>query len=141
MGGATAHAIRSVSSVLIAKESSMTEIFALMWIADIAGSISVVGIVTLIMLAGSSVVALFAAIEEDKSCVSEISMMWWKCARWMLIPIAIASICPSSTTIKILAAAKAGELVAHTETGNKAIQAANAILDEIISKQTKKESK
>ncbi|WP_261531698.1 hypothetical protein [Burkholderia multivorans] len=55
----------------------------------------------------------------------------WKFCRWLLIPIAVAALFPNQRTIYALVIADAGEQVADTQLGQKAMRALDAILDQI----------
>lgn len=112
----------------------MEKVFWLMWLADIAGSIGVIGVTSLIAL-GLTVLCLVlvSAAQED----GDIFLRGVKAARWLLIPVAIASLMPSSKTIHILAVASAADAAASTQLGAKSIEALNAVLDKVIDKAKK----
>lgn len=107
----------------------MEKVFWLMWLADIVGGISVVGIVALIF-AGIGVTALviMAAVESEP----EFVLRGLSVVRWLLLPVAIAMLTPSAKTIHILAVASAADAAATTELGAKSLQALNAVLDKVI---------
>ena len=107
----------------------MEKVFLLMWLADISGSISVVGIFSCIVAA----VLTICAVAEDVASARRI--VRYGC--WLLIPIGVAVVMPSQKTIQLLAVSSAAEAAVNTQLGAKGIQALNAILDQVIDK-TKK---
>ncbi|MBA3773861.1 MAG: hypothetical protein H0X13_15625 [Ramlibacter sp.] len=105
----------------------MKTIFLLMWLADIAGSIGVIGAVSaIVFISGAVLAGLLEA--------SEVSVWsrYWKFARWLLLPVVIATALPDTKTIRILAVAHAAEMAANTTLGAKAIEALDAVLARVI---------
>lgn len=104
---------------------AMTKLFLLMWLADVAKSVGVIGTVCLL--------AFFIGLMLGKlaEAVKGRKMNAWKFCRWLLIPIAVAALFPSQRTIYALVIADAGEQVADTQLGQKAMRALDAILDQI----------
>lgn len=115
----------------------MNEVFALMWLGDVVGSISFIGGAA---LAGIIIGAVFfsiacgvyAATEEE-----DVMPKWLAGIKslitWLCVPVILATVMPGKQTIHLMAAAKAGEQLMATKTGGKAIEALNAVLDKIVS--------
>ena len=108
----------------------MTEIVFLMWLADVAGSIGVVGIVlSMCMGAGLVVTGANGSLEKDQSPTIEylVRLKWW-----IVASLAVAVFIPSQATIRILAVARASDLAAQTAIGQKTVEAVGVLLDEVI---------
>jgi len=118
----------------------MTKVILLMWLADIASSISFIGALSLILATG---VAAFGIIRHaiNASVGEETEPGYytaaWKMVRWLLIPGAIALIAPSANTVRLAAAGVAVHEVAQTEPAKKALEAFNATMDKIVKDATK----
>lgn len=107
----------------------MEKVFWLMWLADIVGSVSAIGVAALIFAGvGFVILAIIAAAERE----TELLARGFKVMRWLLLPIAVAMLTPSTKTIHILAVASAADAAATTELGAKSLQALNAVLDKVI---------
>jgi hypothetical protein len=108
----------------------MTEFLVLMWLADIAGSISFVGGLSLIAffigIAGAKMMGMMSYPERDIPA--------WKHCRWLLIPAAIALVSPSQKTIYAFIVAEAGKSAIDSQIGQKAMQTIDSILDEVAKK-------
>lgn len=113
----------------------MEKVFWLMWLADVSGSISVIGVMSLIALAiGLGGVVVIAGLDDGGQPFARA----WKVGRWLLIPAAVALVTPSSKTIQVLAVASAADAAATTPLGAKSIEALDAVLDRVISESKKK---
>ncbi|MDN7448002.1 hypothetical protein QZM03_11680 [Burkholderia multivorans] len=106
----------------------MTKLFLLMWLADVAKSIAVIGTVCLLAFFIGLIFGKLVEVVEGRK------MNAWKFCRWLLIPIAVAALFPNQRTIYALVVADAGEQVADTQLGQKAMRALDAILDQITKK-------
>ena len=110
----------------------MTEIFYLMWLADLAGSVSVVCLLSLLAAVGCFLFYVLSTCAGDRPPKSV--------TRWAIGLVLVGLIgvfTPSKQTIQLLAVAKAGSVAIETETGAKALKAVNVILDGVISKKEK----
>ena len=112
----------------------MSEIFVLLWLADIVTTLKMLGILMLVGLGVLYLIGLMFVIEGDP----EFFKRAWKSTKWSLLLAVPLALSPNSTTIKLLVASKAGELLLATEAGGKVVEAANALLTRII-KESKKE--
>ncbi len=113
----------------------MEKVFWLMWMSDVVGSIGVIGAVALVVFGLTFVAIGFIAGLEDGA---EMAPRTWRYTRWLLIPIAIASVTPNSKTIQLLAVTAAADAAANTLIGAKGLEALNAILDRVIAEAKKK---
>jgi hypothetical protein len=112
----------------------MDKVFYLMWLSDVAKFIWLVGIASAISAAiGIAFLALIASAEEGMGLVVRGARV----LKWLMVPIVIACVTPSSTSIQILAVASAVEAAASTKMGTKSIEAVGALLEKVI-KEAKK---
>ena len=109
----------------------MENVFLLMWLADFLGSISFVGVMaTIFFCIAVGIYAIAHGLDEVKKGGS--AAMFFRTSKWLLIPIAIAMVTPSKTTIQIIAASKATQAAANTQIGEKGLKAIESVLDKII---------
>jgi hypothetical protein len=114
----------------------MEKIFWLMWLADIVGSIGVVGAICAIgFVLAFGFISFISSIDNDK----EMFKRGWARMKWLLIPVIVATLLPSSKTIHVLVAASAVEVAASTTIGTKSLKAIETVLDGIIANSSKKE--
>lgn len=107
----------------------METVFWLMWLADIAGNIGVVGWIFAILFA---LFWLMVGVMLANDVEAEDSKKMFAHTRWLLLPLVVAMFFPSQGTIRLLAATKAAGVAADTQLGKKGLDAANAVLDRII---------
>jgi len=107
----------------------MTEIFLLLWLADAVGSLQVMAVFASIL---SVLWVLGAAIVTERPAVFRTVHIGWLVASVAIL------ILPSASAIRLLAVGEVGALAAGTQLGGKALQAAEAVLDDIISKKKAK---
>ena len=111
----------------------MEKVFLLMWLGDVVGNISLLaGLITL-MTIGGLVLSVIALGFEERGSYSKMLKAGW----WLAIPVVVALILPTQTTIRVLALASAGEAATETSIGKKGVEALNAVLDKVI-KESKK---
>jgi len=113
----------------------MTKIILLMWLADIVGNVGIVGGAALIVLCISSGIAIVGLWFVDAE--GEIpggAKRAWVYSKWLALVVAVACLFPNQSTLRLAAAGVAVGEVAKTATAQKAMDAFNATLDEIISK-------
>ncbi len=113
----------------------MEKVFWLMWLSDVAGSISMIGTISLIALIScAAFLLIIAGLDADEWAAHARS---FRVGWWLIIPIAIACVVPSKQTIQVLAVASATEAAASTQLGAKGLEALNAVLDKVV-KEAKK---
>lgn len=110
----------------------MTEVFFLMWLADVVGSLATICSLSAVgLLCAGAFVALDRSLDAEELSNS-------KYARSVVVAIvvltAISVLTPSRSTIQIAAAASATQAAASTDVGKKGLEAVNAVLDGIIKK-------
>lgn len=108
----------------------MTDIFALMWLADVSRTISHIATAALVAVNVAGLVMLLMA-HADGVLLGLPTRLKHLC--WLLIPVAVSLVIPSGDTIRLLAAAKAGGVLTAAKTGGKAPEAVDAMLDKVIS--------
>lgn len=124
----------------------MTKIIILMWLADISASVGIVGSAILIAFGIALVViliGLFFKLTDDELDIDSTRNAFIKLTpvvKWPAIFLAVAVLMPNASTLRLAAAGVAIGEIAQTATAQKALDAFNAALDEIISK-TKKDKK
>jgi Flp pilus assembly pilin Flp len=107
----------------------MTSIFFLMWLADVAGSISVVCTLILIAVVIILVIsALYGLIEGE---LDAVGIFWRKASPWLVIPLVIGLVTPSKGAVQLIAIGSAVKVAADTELGKKATDALTVVLDKI----------
>lgn len=113
----------------------MTEVFALMWLADVAGYVRpMFSVLGLLALLGTVVgVVLYLCCKSDGDEVGTKALYSMR-ALTIIGPalLVVSAAMPAKLTLQVLAAAKAGQVALSTPTGTKAMQAINAVLDSII---------
>ena len=117
----------------------MNDIITLMWIGDIIRNMNFfLGVVTVLTI-GAAIISI--AITGGISVEGDTSDWdWWKATQARLIPVwvllallcSIGLLLPSKDTVRVAIALKAGQQISQTQIGQKATDAANAILDRII---------
>lgn len=113
----------------------MEKVFWLMWLADVVGSISVIGFVALIALGlGFGGIFIVAGLDDGGKPFGRA----WKVGRWLLIPMVLGALTPNTNTIRVLAVASAADAAANTQLGAKGLEALNAVLDRVIAETSKK---
>lgn len=114
----------------------MTKIILLMWLADVAGSISIVGVVCLFAVVLGLGCAVFCAFMsgDDMDWTPQAMKRVWPIAKWPALIVLVAVFTPNPSTLRLAAAGVAVGEVAKTATAQKAVEAFNVALDEIISK-------
>lgn len=118
----------------------MNEIFLLLWLADFVGSIGVVGTILAIGLCAGLIICLLVFVFGDDNEIGP-TKKFIHYAKWWLLPVAIAVIMPSPTTVKALVVIRAGEYAIASPLGEKSIKALDAVLDRVISESKKSGSK
>ena len=109
----------------------MENVFLLMWLADFVGSISFIGtIATMFFCIAVGIYAIAHGLDEVNKGGS--AAMFFRTSKWLLIPMAIATVTPSKTTIQIIAASKATQVAASTQIGEKGLKAIESVLDKIV---------
>lgn len=121
----------------------MNTIIFYSWLADAVGSFNTAITILYICIAVAAV--FFAAAygcmranndddsEEVAKAIKGNKVLWTLLVVLMLISMAL----PSSSTMKLVVAAKAGEVAVDTRLGKKAIEAADAVLDKLINEAKK----
>lgn len=112
----------------------MTGVYLLLWLADIASNISMVGLICTFGLVAMAVICGIAAVAGEFSR-GEITAAWRQARAWvwmLAIPVLIACFTPSAKTIQVMVAAQAAQLAMATPLGDKALQAIDAVLDDLI---------
>jgi len=115
----------------------MEQVFWLMYLADLSGSVAAVGIGAVMAAIVSMVFMTIMAVYDDVETGGYARA--FRVLRWLLIPITIAVLLPSKQTIQLLAVVSASDAVASTQLGQKGVEAINAVLDRVI-KESKKEA-
>lgn len=115
----------------------MEKVFWLMYLADVVSNISAMVAIAFVL---ACVAALFMVL--DRGYKDEHKWLSFsKHLRWLAIPVVLAVILPSSTTLRLLAVGAAGEAATSTQLGQKGLEALNAVLDQVITKAKKDVSK
>lgn len=116
----------------------MTKVLFLMWLADIAGSISTIGSICAVGLALGVIAAAFHT-STSYDCTDKVGdfVRITKAMRWLLLPVVIASIAPSASTIRLAAAAAAVDVAASSALGTKAVETLDAVLSKIKNEASK----
>lgn len=113
----------------------MEKVFWLMWLADVVGSITVIGFVALIALGfGFAGIFIVAGLDDGGKPFGRA----WKVGRWLLIPMLLGAVAPNTKTIQVLAVASAADAAVNTQLGAKSLEALNAVLDRVIETSKKK---
>jgi hypothetical protein len=113
----------------------MTQVFWLMWLSDVVGNVGFVGGAAVLVCGFALLFALIAAlVTEDREPIN----LYFKYAKWALIPIAIACIVPDKSTIRVMAVASAADAASKTQLGAKGLEAIDALLDRVITEAKKK---
>lgn len=116
----------------------MEQVFWLMWLSDVVGSLGVFGVACLIALAfGMLAIVVVVGVCDEESPLPGMGRAM-KIGRWMLVPVAVAIFAPSQKTIQILAVSSAADAAASTKLGQKGLQALDAVLDRVIDGASKK---
>ena len=113
----------------------MTEIFALLWLADVVNVLQSLAVLALLVAGIFYGVGVLVAMTDGGT---EVIIGVWKSTRWWLLFVALVLTLPSSASIKLLAASKVGDALLTTNTGVKTVEAVNAVLDRIIKEAEKK---
>ena len=117
----------------------MEKIFALMWLADLMGSIGVIGALSAVALTVAAVIVLITfAVTEDGERAPVSVKRTWPVAKWLCLIVAIAVVTPERRTVQLLAVSSAAEAAVTTQLGAKSIEALNAVLDRVINEAKKK---
>lgn len=126
----------------------MNSLSWMIYLADVAGSVSTIGIVAMILSLGGGIVAAIAcAVRTDfdnlDRCRDEkisLAAAGWRAGKgFFLTGLVIGAVLvpiPSREAVYAIAASELGEEALNTETGGKAVQALNAWLDRQISGET-----
>lgn len=122
----------------------MNTIIFYSWLADAVGNFNTA--ITIVYICIAIAAVFFAVVygcmkannndsdsEEVAKAIKQNKILWVLLVVLMLISMAL----PSSSTMKLVVAAKAGEVAADTRLGKKAIEAADAVLDKLISEAKK----
>lgn len=122
----------------------MNQIIFYSWLADAVGNFNTA--ITIVYICIAIAAVFFAVVygcmkannndsdsEEVAKAIKQNKILWVLLVVLMLISMAL----PSSSTMKLVVAAKAGEVAADTRLGKKAIEAADAVLDKLISEAKK----
>lgn len=111
----------------------MNDISILLYLADISGTLKVMGIMfgmMMLLLAG----ALYGPVASE--CPVSEEEVWRsrgvKCLWGAAVLFLVGALMPSSDTMYMIIGAEVGEEVLESETSNKALQAVNAWLDRQI---------
>lgn len=100
----------------------------LMYLADVVGSLAVVGGLGVFVALGYAAIARLSTAIDDEPCPPSVKPA-------LIIAAVLAgavSLIPSKTTIYAVAAVSVGEQALNTPTGDKAMRALNAWLDRQI---------
>ena len=108
----------------------MTTIFFILWLADISTKLTV----ALSVIAVACFILACACASDDKRGAGV-----WLCICFLCIALAVLT--PSEKTLRIFATAKAGEYIATTQLGEKALKALETKLDELVPKEKEKGTK
>lgn len=109
----------------------MFDLFLIMWLADIVDSFigfSVAGSIVSVLAGG-----FLACIAMDECEKEKARRCIWRGGLAALVLITVAILLPSKRTIHLYAAGTVGQEIAATPLAQKAYQAADAVLDKIIS--------
>lgn len=121
----------------------MNDIFILMWLGDVVRSIDTYLGLAVGTYVIASITTLFFGMcyagysiehddDESKQTAKFICKTWVR-SLWFGVPLfLLSSALPTKDTIRLGIAMKAGSVIANTPLGQKAGDAANAILDRII---------
>lgn len=122
----------------------MNQIIFYSWLADAVGNFNTA--ITIVYICIAIAAVFFAVVygcmkannndsdsEEVAKAIKQNKILWVLLVVLMLISMAL----PSSSTMKLVVAAKAGEVAMDTRLGKKAIEAADAVLDKLISEAKK----
>lgn len=121
----------------------MNDIFILMWLGDVVRSIDTYLSIAVSTYVAASIVTLFAILvvgcygiehnnDESKQTAKFICKTWVR-SLWFGVPLfLLSSALPTKDTIRLGIAMRAGSVIASSPLGQKAGDAANAILDRII---------
>ena len=110
----------------------MTKVLLLMWLADVVGNLDVV--LTLFLIAALLTLVIFGltCLFTEDSKPYERHQNTIKLIACVALGFAlVASLLPSKTTVRLAAAAVAGDTALSTATGTKAMEAIDAVLDRI----------
>ena len=125
----------------------MTEIFALMWLGDIARNLdNILTIFTVIYIITAIGVLICVCIVQGSNDFTEytekenmaFAKLFTKSAYWAVPVILFGLALPRSDTIRLGIAIRAGSMIATTQLGAKATEAAEAILNRIIKEENGK---
>ncbi len=113
----------------------MQNIFWLMWLADVLGSIGCLCTIILFvsgLVYGISTVALFVDEQSEAAikCMKRGAIVFF-------ITAVIGVLTPTKTTIHALIAVNAGEVAVKTQLGEKAMKALDTVLDRVIAGEKK----
>ncbi len=119
----------------------MNTIIFYSWLADLINNLdtafTVLNVVTVIASIVLAVILVAAVKEEGPEAANEIWLVFRKIAIVCWVLTIIGWGLPRQSTMKLIIAAKAGEVAMDTRLGKKAIEAADAVLDKLISEAKK----
>lgn len=115
----------------------MNDLILLMWLADVVGSIAVVGIFVCIAFTLAFVIKALVISTDYPQNWTELGMFKMP-AIIMCVALFIAVVLPNKATIHAIVAIKAGEQLASSDIGKKSIEALEAVLDRVIDDKKKK---
>lgn len=121
----------------------MNTIIFYSWLADAVGNFNAA--ITIVYIMGAFVAIILGIacgvmkMNNDNDTEEVLKYFKYNKLLWnSLVVIALVStVLPSSSTMKLVVAAKAGEVAADTRLGRKSIEAADAVLDKLISEAKK----
>lgn len=121
----------------------MNQIIFYSWLADAVGNFNTAITIVYICIAIAAVVFATAygclTVSNDNDAEDVLKAIKGNKVLWTLLVVLllISTALPNSSTMKLVVAAKAGEVAADTRLGKKAIEAADAVLDKLISEAKK----
>lgn len=116
----------------------MNNVILFMWLGDVSGNMqNAISLITGAWAIGSGIMGVVIWLgTTDNSVKSETAKLIFKRWTWTIIPamllVLVGGILPNKDTMRLAAALSAGKAVAETQLGQKAAEAANAVLDRII---------
>lgn len=118
----------------------MNDILILMWLGDINRNLAFILTMFMViyMIAGVLVLIAYCVVHMDSDLSKDIednnrfTALFARSAYWAVPLILFGLMLPSANTVRLAVALKAGAAIGNTQLGQKAVQAAEAVLDRII---------
>jgi hypothetical protein len=105
----------------------MTQVFWLMWLSDVVGSLGIACWLVFGVGLMAVMLALLVFGMENRPASGPLGYL-----KWLAIPFAVAVILPKPSTVKLMAVTAAADAASKTQLGAKAMEAIDALLDRVI---------